>query len=151
MAPRIQVVVRPTPPPTLELRPRWPGCGDHFSALFRSREIGRIYEMRDASPPQWRWQIIVPMAMPDWTQGACGDPGTAKAELEAAWGRLLGATPPARLQRAWEFEDAAMKRAEAESNSPPEPAQPQPRPADPPSLQALLAQADSIGTHRDFP
>lgn len=104
--------------------------------------------MRDASPPQWRWQILVPMAMPDWTQGACSDAGTAKAQLEAAWARLLSATPPARLQRAWEFEDAAMKRAGSDNDEAPQPAQPPP--AEPQSLQALLAQADSIGSNREF-
>lgn len=136
--PRIQIVVRQAPPP-LELRPRWPGSRDHFAATFRGREIGRIYQAQDASPPRWHWYVLVPMVVPDWTQGVSEDAATAKTDLETAWGRLLRTITPDRLQRAWEFEDAAMKRAGATADAAPDAAAPE----ETPSLQALLAQAGS--------
>ena len=50
------------------------------------------------------------MAMPPWAQGSAPSLGEARKAFAMAWGRLLSETSPARLERAWELEQAVEAR-----------------------------------------
>lgn len=91
---------------TLNAAPTWPGAKDDYVLRFEGHVIGRIRFAVSA----WEWHITVPMAMPSWAEGKTSSLDEARKGFAAAWGRLLKETPPERLARAWELEDAAEER-----------------------------------------
>jgi hypothetical protein len=91
---------------TLNASLRWPDVKNDFVLRYDGHAIGRIRLDNGA----WQWQITIPMAMPEWAQGASDSLDGSKRAFAAAWGRLLKEIKPERLERAWELERAAETR-----------------------------------------
>jgi hypothetical protein len=93
---------------TIEARLRWPDVRDDYVLYYQEHSIGRA--RRDLTG--WVWSIVVPMALPDWAEGVAASRDDAFKALASAWGRLLAATSPERLQRAWDLEKGFEARAQ---------------------------------------
>jgi hypothetical protein len=114
-APQIAVQIAPAPaakPITLKARLKWPDVNDDYVVHYEGHLIGRIRlgDERYAQGTTWEWSIAVPMAMPDWANGSAENRDACMKDFNAAWGRFLKETDPARLERAWELERAAAAR-----------------------------------------
>lgn len=90
----------------LNASPTWPGVKDDYVLRYDGHLIGRIRSAESA----WEWHVTVPMALPKWAQGSSESFEEAKNAFALAWGRLLKQTPPQRLARAWELEQAVEAR-----------------------------------------
>lgn len=97
---------------TLKVRLKWPDVNDDYVIAYEDHLIGRMRLLPDASAPEraWEWSITVPMGLPEWARGEAASRDAAMKTFTAAWLRLLKQTPPARFERAWEFEQAARSR-----------------------------------------
>ena len=91
---------------TLNASPTWAEAKNDFILRYDGHVIGRIRLDQSA----WEWQITIPMAMPVWASGTAASLDESKRAFALAWGKLLNETKPERIQRAWEFERAAMAR-----------------------------------------
>ena len=91
---------------TIDASLRWPDVRDDYAVHFQGHSIGRV-RLEGAG---WVWSITIPMALPDWAEGAAASRDDSFKALASAWGRLLSQTPPERLQRAWELEKAFEAR-----------------------------------------
>ncbi len=112
-----QIVVRTAAAPaaktiTLRASLKWPDVKDDYVVHYDGHLIGRIRlgDERYAQGTTWEWSIAVPMAMPDWANGSAENRDACMKDFNAAWGRFLKETDPARLERAWELERAAAAR-----------------------------------------
>lgn len=101
---------------TINAQLRWPDIRDDYVVQFEGHSIGRAR----LDGKVWVWNITIPMALPEWAEGATASRDESFKALAAAWGRLLGQTSPERLQRAWDLEKAFAARqqkvATVESN-----------------------------------
>jgi hypothetical protein len=87
---------------TIDASLRWPDVRDDYAVHFQGHSIGRV-RLEGAD---WVWSITIPMALPDWAEGATASRDDSFKALASAWGRLLSQTSPERLQRAWDLEKA---------------------------------------------
>jgi len=97
---------------TLKASLKWPEIKDDYLVRYDGHLIGRIRlgDERYAQGTRWEWSITVPMAMPDWANGTAESRDNCMKDFNAAWGRFLKETDPARLERAWELERAFAAR-----------------------------------------
>jgi hypothetical protein len=91
---------------SLSLRPRWPEIKNDYLVRFEGHTIGHVR----LAGSEWVWAITIPMALPDWTTGSGASLEDSIKALAGAWTKVLNQTPPERLQRAWDFENAAAAR-----------------------------------------
>jgi len=80
----------------------WPDVSDIFNVGFDGCCIGRIWLAHDRTDTDmpWEWIISIPMALPDSSKGKSNSFQAAARALAMAWGQILSATAPARLQSA---------------------------------------------------
>jgi hypothetical protein len=91
---------------TINAQPRWPDVRDDYVVQFDGHSIGGVR----LAGTIWVWSITIPMALPEWAEGAATSRDEGFKALAAAWGRLLSQTSPERLQRAWDLEKAFEAR-----------------------------------------
>jgi hypothetical protein len=101
---------------TIDASPRWPDVRDDYAVHFQGHSIGRVR----LEGTGWLWSVTVPMALPDWAEGATASRDDSFRALASAWGRLLSETSPERLQRAWDLEKAFEDRQQAMSAAQPD-------------------------------
>src|SRR3954470_20773806 len=91
---------------TINAQPRWPDVRDDYIVQYEGHSIGRVR----LDGTHWLWSISIPMAVPDWAEGATPSRDQSFKALASAWSRFLSQTSPERLQRAWELEKAFEAR-----------------------------------------
>jgi hypothetical protein len=94
----------------IDARLRWPDVQDDYAVQFEGHSIGRVR----FEGTSWLWSITIPMAVPNWAEGTALSRDDSFKALATAWGRLLSQTSPARLQRAWELDQAFEARQQVE-------------------------------------
>jgi hypothetical protein len=105
---------------TIDASLRWPDIRDDYVVRFEGHSIGRVR----LDGTSWVWNITIPMALPEWAEGAAASRDDGLKTLAAAWGRLLTQTSPERLQRAWDLEKAFEVRQQKMAAVQPDEAQP---------------------------
>jgi hypothetical protein len=104
----------------IDARLRWPDVPNDYVVQFEGHSIGRVR----LDGAHWVWSIAIPMALPDWAEGASASRDESFKTLASAWSRLLSQTSPERLQRVWELEKAFEAREQTTAPAKPEGAQP---------------------------
>jgi hypothetical protein len=87
---------------TIDAHLRWPDIRDDYVVGFEGHSIGRVR----LDGINWLWSITIPMALPEWAEGATASRDESLKALAAAWSKLLTQTSAERLQRAWDLEKA---------------------------------------------
>jgi hypothetical protein len=105
---------------TISAQLRWPDIKDDYVLQFEGHSIGRVR----LEGTNWVWSISIPMAVPEWAEGAAANRDESFKAFAAAWGKLLTQTNPERLQRAWDLEKAFEARQQKTAPIKPDQAQP---------------------------